>query len=127
MASSIEAGGSWTNVRRGQNLGDEIIQGKTKKMKTITHGYSSEQYPQSVPVVHFASEIMALLRPPKENTPRRRDPVEPPPSMIESSLYSIVSDYKDREYFNYMMSGLHLLIVCVQIWIMFFPYEFRVV
>ncbi|PQP93765.1 hypothetical protein Pyn_09975 [Prunus yedoensis var. nudiflora] len=33
-----------------------------------------------------------------------RDPVEPPPSMIELSLYSIVLDYEDQEYFNYMMS-----------------------
>ncbi|KAI5333841.1 hypothetical protein L3X38_023973 [Prunus dulcis] len=46
---------------------------------------------------------MALLRPPKENTPPRRDPVESPPPMIESSLYSIVSDYEDREYFICMM------------------------
>ncbi|KAI5331727.1 hypothetical protein L3X38_021853 [Prunus dulcis] len=38
------------------------------------------------------------------NTPPRRDLVEPPPPMIESSLYSIVSGYKDWEYFNYMMS-----------------------
>ncbi|CAL8114033.1 unnamed protein product [Prunus armeniaca] len=100
MVSSIKAGGSWTNVRRGQNLGDEIIQGKTKKRKTITHGSSSEQCPQSVPVVRSVSEIMALLLPPKENTFPRRDPVEPPLLMIESSLYAIVSDYKDREYFQ---------------------------
>ncbi|KAL6294151.1 hypothetical protein ACE6H2_002293 [Prunus campanulata] len=104
MTSSIEAGGSWTNVRRGQNLGDEIIQGKTKKRKTITHGSSSEQCPQLVPVVHSVSEIMALLRHSKENTPPRRDPVEPPSPMIESSLYSIMSDYEDWEYFNCMMS-----------------------
>ncbi|CAL2256360.1 unnamed protein product [Prunus armeniaca] len=80
MSSSIEAGGSWTNVRRGQNPGNEISQGKTKKRKTITHGSSSEQCPQSVPMVRSVSEIMALLRPPKENTPPRRDPVEPPSS-----------------------------------------------
>ncbi|PQQ21134.1 hypothetical protein Pyn_21045 [Prunus yedoensis var. nudiflora] len=96
MASSIEAGGPWTNVRRGQNLGDEIIQGKTKKRKTITHGSSSEQYPQLVQAVRSVSEIMALLRPLKENTPPRRDPVELPPPMIVLSLYSIVSDYEDR-------------------------------
>ena len=47
---------------------------------------------------------MALLRPPKENTPPRHDPVEPPSPMIESSLYSIVLDYEDQEYFNCMMS-----------------------
>ncbi|CAL2240718.1 unnamed protein product [Prunus armeniaca] len=81
MSSSIEAGGSWTNVRRGQNLGNE-----------------------SVPMVRSVSEIMALLRPPKENTPPRRDPMEPPPPMMELSLYSIVSDYEDQEYFNCMMS-----------------------
>ncbi|CAL8074597.1 unnamed protein product [Prunus armeniaca] len=104
MLSSIEAGGLWTNVRRGQNLGNKISQGKTKKRKTITHGSSSEQCPQSIPVVRSVSEITALLRPPKENTPPRRDPVEPPPSMMELSLYSIVSDYEDREYFNCMMS-----------------------
>ncbi|CAL8133767.1 unnamed protein product [Prunus armeniaca] len=104
MASSIEAGGSWTDVRRGQNLSDEIMQGKTKKRKTITHGSSSEQCPQLVPVVRSVSEIMALLRRLKENTPPRRDPVEPSPPMIESSLYSIVSDHEDHEYFNYMMS-----------------------
>ncbi|KAL6288712.1 hypothetical protein ACE6H2_006222 [Prunus campanulata] len=104
MASSIEAGGSWTNFRRGQNLGDEIIQGKTKKRKTITHGSSSEQCPQSAPVERSVSEIMALLHPPKENTPPRRDPVEPPSPMIDLSLYSINSDYEDREYFNCMMS-----------------------
>ncbi|CAL8151864.1 unnamed protein product [Prunus armeniaca] len=52
------------------------------------------------------SKIMALLRPPKENTPPRPDPVEPPPPMIESSLYSIVSDYEDWEYFICMMSAL---------------------
>ncbi|PQM33941.1 hypothetical protein Pyn_17199 [Prunus yedoensis var. nudiflora] len=96
MTSSIEAGGSWTNVRRGQNLGNE--------RKTITHGSSSEQCLQSVLVVRSVSEIMALLRSPKESTPPRRDPVEPPPPMIESFLYSIVSDYEDREYFNCMMS-----------------------
>ncbi|CAL8079920.1 unnamed protein product [Prunus armeniaca] len=104
MASSIEAGGSWTNFRRGQNLGYEIIHEKTKKRKTITHGSSSEQCPQSVPVVLSVSEIMALLRPPKEHTPPRRDPVEPPPPMMELSLYSLVSDYEDQEYFNSMMS-----------------------
>ncbi|CAL8994410.1 unnamed protein product [Prunus brigantina] len=104
MASSIEAGGSLTNVRRGQNLGNEISQGKTKKRKTITHGSSSEQCPQSVPVVRSVSEIMTLLHPPKENTHPRRDQVEPPLPMIESFLYSIVSDYEDREYFNCMMS-----------------------
>ncbi|CAL2264032.1 unnamed protein product [Prunus armeniaca] len=104
MSSSIEAGGSWTNVRRGQNLGKEISQGKTKKRKTITHGSSSEQCPQSVPVVRSVSEIMALLRPPKDNTPLRCDPVELPPPMMELSLYSIVSDYEDQEYFNCMMS-----------------------
>ncbi|CAL9006274.1 unnamed protein product, partial [Prunus brigantina] len=75
------AGGSWTNVQRGQNLGNE-----------------------SVSVVRSVSKIMALLRPPKENTPPRRDPVEPPPPMIELSLYSIVSDYENQEYFNCMMS-----------------------
>ncbi|CAL2267303.1 unnamed protein product [Prunus armeniaca] len=95
MASSIEVGGSCTNDQRGQNLGDEIIQGKTKKWKTITHGSSSEQFPQSIPLVHSVSEIMALLRLPKENTAPCRDPVEPPQPMIESSLYSIVSDYED--------------------------------
>ncbi|CAL2241119.1 unnamed protein product [Prunus armeniaca] len=95
MTSSIEAGGSWTNIQRGQNLGDEIIQGKTKKRKTITHDSLSEQCPQYVPVVRSVSEIMALLRPPKENTPPRRDPVEPHPPMIELSFYSIVSDYED--------------------------------
>ncbi|CAL2253607.1 unnamed protein product [Prunus armeniaca] len=99
MVSSIEAGGSWRNVRRGQNLGDEIIQGKT-----ITHGSSSEQCPQSVIVVCSVSEIMVLLLPSKENTPPLRDPVEPPPPMMELSLYSIVSDYEDQEYFNCMMS-----------------------
>ncbi|CAL2228226.1 unnamed protein product [Prunus armeniaca] len=109
MSSSIEAGGSWTNVRRGQNLGKEISQGKTKKRKTITHGSSSEQCPQSVPVVRSVSEIMALLRPPKENTPSRRDPVEPPPPMMELSLYSIVSDYEDQEYFNCTMSEMLIL------------------
>ncbi|PQP94972.1 hypothetical protein Pyn_29406 [Prunus yedoensis var. nudiflora] len=51
-------------------------------------------------------EIMALLRPPKENTPPRRDPVESPPPMIESSLYSIVSNYEDQKYFNCMMSEM---------------------
>lgn len=104
MSSSIEAGGSWTNVRRGQNLGNEISQGKTKNRKTIAHGSSSEQCPQSVPVVRSMSEIMTLLRPPKENTPPRRDPVEPSPPMMELSLYSIVSDYENKEYFNCMMS-----------------------
>ncbi|CAL2276191.1 unnamed protein product [Prunus armeniaca] len=104
MASSIEAGGSWTNVRKGQNLSNEISQGKTKKRKTITHGSSSEQCQQSVQVVRSVYEIMALLHHLKENTPPRRDPVEPPPPMIESFLYSIVSDYEDREYFNCMMS-----------------------
>ncbi|PQM38693.1 hypothetical protein Pyn_15155 [Prunus yedoensis var. nudiflora] len=104
MASSIEAEGSWTNVRSGQNLGYEIIHGKTKRRKTITHGSSSEQCLQSIAVVRSVSEIMALLRPPKENTPPRRDTVEPPLPMIESSLYSIVSDCKDGEYFNCMMS-----------------------
>ncbi|KAI5356427.1 hypothetical protein L3X38_009322 [Prunus dulcis] len=106
MASSIETGGSWTNVRRGQNLGNEISQGKTKKRKTIAHGSSSEQCPQSVLVVRSLSEIMTLLRPPKENTPPCCDPVELPPPMIESFLYSIVSDYEDREYFNCMMSEM---------------------
>ncbi|KAI5345172.1 hypothetical protein L3X38_013049 [Prunus dulcis] len=106
MAYSIEVRGSWKNVRRGQNLGDEIIQGKTKKRKTITHGSSNEQCPQSVPVVCSVSEIMALLGPPKENTSSHRDPVEPPPPMIESSLYSIVSDDEDCEYFNCMMSEM---------------------
>ncbi|PQP95659.1 hypothetical protein Pyn_22372 [Prunus yedoensis var. nudiflora] len=76
MASSIEAGGSWTNVRKGQNLGDKIIQGKTKKRKTFTHGSSSEKCPQSVPVV----------RPPKENTPSRSNSVEPSLPMIELSF-----------------------------------------
>ncbi|CAL9006759.1 unnamed protein product [Prunus brigantina] len=38
---------------------------------------------------------MALLRPLKENTSPLRDPVELPPPMIESSLYSIVSDHED--------------------------------
>ncbi|KAI5324009.1 hypothetical protein L3X38_033082 [Prunus dulcis] len=55
-------------------------------------------------MVRSVSEIMALLRPPKENTPSRRDPVEPLLPMIELSLYSIVSDYEDHEYFNCMMS-----------------------
>ncbi|CAL8990536.1 unnamed protein product [Prunus brigantina] len=41
------------------------------------------------------SEIMALLCHPKENNPPRRDPVELPPPMIESSLYSIVLYYED--------------------------------
>ncbi|CAL2247255.1 unnamed protein product [Prunus armeniaca] len=104
MASSIEAGGLWTNIRGGQNLGDKIIQGKTKNRKTITHGSSSEQCPQSVLVVRSVSEIMALLCPPKENTPPRHDPMESPLPMMELSLYSIVSDYEDREYFNCMMS-----------------------
>ncbi|PQP97266.1 hypothetical protein Pyn_18840 [Prunus yedoensis var. nudiflora] len=57
-------------------------------------------------MVRSVSEIMALLRPPKKSTPPSRDPVEPPQLMIESSLYSIVSDYKDREYFNCMMSDI---------------------
>ncbi|CAL2232293.1 unnamed protein product [Prunus armeniaca] len=96
MSSSIEAGGTWTNVRRCQNLGNEISQVKIKKRKTITHGTSSEQCLQSVPVVRSVSEIMALLCPPKENTPTRRDPVEPPQPMMELSLYSIVSDYEDQ-------------------------------
>ncbi|CAL2226353.1 unnamed protein product [Prunus armeniaca] len=78
MASSIEAGGSWTNDRRGQNLDDEIIQGKTKKRK--------------------------LQMAPQENTPPRCDPVELPSPMIKSSFYSIMSDYEDHEYFNCMMS-----------------------
>ncbi|CAL8138829.1 unnamed protein product [Prunus armeniaca] len=95
MASSIEIEGSWTNVRSSQNLGDEIIQGKTKKRKTITHGSSSKQCPQSVLVVHSVSEIMTVLRTLKENTPSRRDLMESPPTMIESSLYSTVSDYDD--------------------------------
>ncbi|CAL2249079.1 unnamed protein product [Prunus armeniaca] len=95
MTSSIEIGGSWTIVRNGQNLGDEIIQGKTKKRKTITHGSSSEQCPQSVPVVRSVSEIMVVLRLLKENTPSHCDLLELPPTMIESSLYSIVSDYED--------------------------------
>ncbi|KAI5317526.1 hypothetical protein L3X38_037233 [Prunus dulcis] len=46
---------------------------------------------------------MALLGHPKENTPPRRDPVEPPPPMMKLSLYSIVSNYEDQEYFNCMM------------------------
>ncbi|CAL8131616.1 unnamed protein product [Prunus armeniaca] len=104
MSSSIEAGGTWTNARRCQNLGNEISQVKIKKRKTITHGTSSEQCPQPIPVVRSVSELMALLRHPKENTPPRRDPVEPPPPMMELSLYSIVSDYEDQEYFNCMMS-----------------------
>ncbi|CAL8074022.1 unnamed protein product [Prunus armeniaca] len=104
MTFSIEAGGSWTNVRIGQNLGDEIIQGKTKKRKIITHGSSSEQCPQSVSVMHSVSKIMTLLRHSKENTPPRYDPVELPPPIIESSLYLIVSGYEDREYLNCMMS-----------------------
>ncbi|PQQ01411.1 hypothetical protein Pyn_34536 [Prunus yedoensis var. nudiflora] len=83
-----------------------ISQGKTKKRKTITHGSSSEQCSQSVPVVRSVYEIMALLRHPKENTPPRRDPVELPLPMIESFLYSIISDYEDREYFNCMMSDM---------------------
>ncbi|CAL9008686.1 unnamed protein product, partial [Prunus brigantina] len=83
-----------------------VIQGKTKKRKTITHGTSSEQCPQSVPVVRSVLEIMALLLPPKENTSPRRDPVESPPPMMELSLYSIVSDYEDQEYFNCMMSEM---------------------
>ncbi|CAL9026581.1 unnamed protein product, partial [Prunus brigantina] len=88
----------------GGDISADISHGKTKKRKTITHGSSSEQCPQLVPVVRSVSEIMALLRPPKENTPPRRDPVEPPPPMMELSLYSIVSDYEDQEYFNCMMS-----------------------
>ncbi|KAI5338224.1 hypothetical protein L3X38_017495 [Prunus dulcis] len=83
MASSIEAGGSWTNVRRGQNLGHELV-----------------------PVVRSVSKIMALLHPPKENTSPHCDLVEPPLPMIELSLYSIMSDYEDREYFNCMMSEI---------------------
>ncbi|CAL9001966.1 unnamed protein product [Prunus brigantina] len=55
-------------------------------------------------MMRSVSEIMALLRPPKENTPPRRDPVEPPPPMMELSLYSILSDYENQEYFNCMMS-----------------------
>ncbi|ONI27309.1 hypothetical protein PRUPE_1G078800 [Prunus persica] len=54
----------------------------------------------SRPMVRSISEIMALLHHPKENTPPRRDPVEPLPPMIESSLYLIVLDYEDQEYFN---------------------------
>ncbi|CAL8119965.1 unnamed protein product [Prunus armeniaca] len=96
MASSIEAGGSCTNVRSSQNLRDE--------RKTITHGSSSEQCSQSVPVVRSVPKIMALLGPPKENTPPRCDPVELPPPMIESSLFLTVSDYEDQKYFNCMMS-----------------------
>ncbi|CAL8164529.1 unnamed protein product [Prunus armeniaca] len=104
MTSSIEARGSCTNDQRGQNLGDEIIQGKTKKMKTITHGSLSEQCPQLVPLVRSMSKIMALFRPPKENTPPRRDMMELPLPMIKLSLYSIASDYEDQEYYNFMMS-----------------------
>ncbi|KAL6273209.1 hypothetical protein ACE6H2_023901 [Prunus campanulata] len=104
MASSNEARGSWTNDRRGQNLGDEDYSRKKKKRITITHGSSSEQCPQSVLLVHSVLKLLALLHPPKENTPPCCDPVEPPPPMIESSLYSIVSDYEDRKYFNCMMS-----------------------
>ncbi|CAL8114491.1 unnamed protein product [Prunus armeniaca] len=74
--------------------------------KTIAHGSSSEQYPQSVLVMCSVEEIMALLFPPKENTPTRLDPVEPPSPMIELSLYSIVSNYDDRKYFNCMMSEM---------------------
>ncbi|CAL8991409.1 unnamed protein product [Prunus brigantina] len=59
MASSIEARGLGKNVRRGQNLGDEIIQSKTKKRKTITHGSSSEQCPQSVPVRVLDVDMLA--------------------------------------------------------------------
>ncbi|PQQ21308.1 hypothetical protein Pyn_34486 [Prunus yedoensis var. nudiflora] len=75
-----------------------------KERITITHGSSSEQCPQSVLLVHSVLEILALLHPPKENTPPRRDPVEPPSPMIESSLYSIGSDYEDHKYFNCRMS-----------------------
>ena len=65
--------------------------------KTITHGSSSEQCPQCVPMVRFGEEIMARLRPLRENNPPCGDPVEPPLPMIEPSLYSIVSDYEDRK------------------------------
>ncbi|CAL9011079.1 unnamed protein product [Prunus brigantina] len=81
-----------------------ICKGKQQKRKTITHGSSSEQCPQSVPVVRSVSEIMALLHHLKENTPPCCDPVESPLPMIKPSLYSIVSDYEDREYFSCMMS-----------------------
>ncbi|CAL2247909.1 unnamed protein product [Prunus armeniaca] len=59
---------------------------------------------KSVPVVRSVSEIMALLHPRKENTPPHHDPVELPLPMVELSLYSIVSNYEDRKYFNCMMS-----------------------
>lgn len=36
------------------------------------------------------------------------DPMKPPPPMIESYLYSNVSDYEVREYFNCMMSSGHI-------------------
>ncbi|CAL2266737.1 unnamed protein product [Prunus armeniaca] len=103
MDSSFETGGSRTNICRGQNFGNE---GKHKKRKTSTHGSSSEQCLQLVPVVHSVLELMTLLRHPKENTPPCCDPVEPPPPMIEPSLYSIVPDYEDQEYFSCMMSDM---------------------
>ncbi|CAL9015707.1 unnamed protein product [Prunus brigantina] len=46
---------------------------------------------------------MALLRLLKENTPPHCDLMEPSLPMIELSLYTIMSDYEDREYFNCMM------------------------
>ncbi|VVA39346.1 PREDICTED: LOC109948402 isoform, partial [Prunus dulcis] len=52
---------------------------------------------------------MALLRPPKENTPPHHDLVELPPPMVESSLYSILSNYEDREYFN-SLAALHFVV-----------------
>ncbi|CAL8988319.1 unnamed protein product [Prunus brigantina] len=56
-----------------------------------------------MPAVSY-SGVLRVRNNPKENTPPRRDPVEPPPPMIESSLYSIVSDHENLEYFNCMMS-----------------------
>ncbi|KAI5348578.1 hypothetical protein L3X38_001465 [Prunus dulcis] len=100
MASSIEVGGAWTNVRRGQNLGDEAKQKKGKPL----HIAPQLNNACSRPVVCSMSEIMALLHHPKKNTPPRRDPVEPLLPMIDSSLYLIVLDYEDQEYFNCMMS-----------------------
>ncbi|CAL2235162.1 unnamed protein product [Prunus armeniaca] len=33
MTSSIEAGGLWKNVRRGQNLGDELVASKSHRRR----------------------------------------------------------------------------------------------
>ncbi|CAL8990611.1 unnamed protein product [Prunus brigantina] len=54
----------------------------------------------------FRVENNGIITSSEGNTPPRRDSVEPPPPMIESSLYSIVSDYEDCEYFNCMMSEM---------------------